>query len=479
MTPARPLLRGGTAFDWAVIIFAGAMVGGAYLDAQTRVATLTGSGTLGPWQEAVAHAGWFLVTALFAITLVWNTSHGAPRQKALPPGYELSLGACLVFGLAVILERYLQAAAGLASGLSALLSPTTVVEIAAGVMIAAGPLRAAARRGETVLGVPALLSAALVLAILAFLLQFANPLVDPLQAGSQRPSGSLWWVSQDLGMTGLVLQPALITGVVLVLVRQFQLRLGSATLLCLIYGTLSISIKHHYALLAVPIATGLAADLVAWRLKPDLSKIFAVRVLATVIPAVFTSAFFAVLALTDPTWWSFHAWAGSILAAAGVGWLISQVMVGPRRGPSRLEEPASIGAERWPTHVPELRTADVKAVLERLNEPDQLSRSPLLQMRALRGVDGERVAELRGLVYDVVREIANSSSPRDAEAGKLLLDYYVKRVGSHDVIAERLHLTRPTFYRRLQRGLLLVAERLDELGEFAGSLEPSTRRETA
>lgn len=470
MTPARPSLRGGTTFDWAVVGLSAAMVAGAYLDAQSRVATLSGSGTLGPWQEGVAHAGWFAVTALFAVTLAWNASHGAPWQRALPPGYELSLGACLLLGLAVILDGYVQAAVGIATGLSALLSPPRVVEISAGVLIAAGPLRAAARRGETVLSVPALLSAALILAVLAFVLQFANPLVDPWAASSRRPPGSLWWVSQDLGMAGLVLQPTLIIGVLLVLIRQFELPFGSATLLCLVYGALSISIKLHYALLAVPVATGFAADLLIWRLKPGVARVFELRVISAVTPAVFTAVYFAVLALTDPTWWSFHAWAGSILAAAGAGWLMSQVMVGPRRGPSRLEVPLSAGGERWPVHEPELSTADVKAALEHLNEPEQLSRSPLLQMRALGASDGERVAELRGLIYDVVREIATSSSPRDAEAGKLLLDYYVKRVGSHDVIAERLHLTRPTFYRRLQRGLVLVVERLDELAEFAGTV---------
>jgi hypothetical protein len=42
-----------------------------------------------------------------------------------------------------------------------------------------------------------------------------------------------------------------------------------------------------------------------------------------------------------------------------------------------------------------------------------------------------------------------------------------RRVGSHEVIMERLHLSRPTFYRRLQRGFALVAERLDGLSEFA------------
>jgi transcriptional regulator of acetoin/glycerol metabolism len=75
--------------------------------------------------------------------------------------------------------------------------------------------------------------------------------------------------------------------------------------------------------------------------------------------------------------------------------------------------------------------------------------------------------ELHDLLVDVVRELAASKSPRDAEAGQLLAEYYLRRSGSHEVIAERLHLSRPTFYRRLQRGLSLVAERIDELSEFA------------
>ena len=79
-------------------------------------------------------------------------------------------------------------------------------------------------------------------------------------------------------------------------------------------------------------------------------------------------------------------------------------------------------------------------------------------------------AALRAVLVDVISELAASSQPRDAEAGRLLLDYYVKKVGSHEVIMERLHLSRPTFYRRLQRGFQLVAERIDEMSEFAGSV---------
>jgi hypothetical protein len=71
--------------------------------------------------------------------------------------------------------------------------------------------------------------------------------------------------------------------------------------------------------------------------------------------------------------------------------------------------------------------------------------------------------ELRELLVDVIGELATSTSPRDAESGHLLLDYYVKRVGSHEVIMERLHLSRPTYYRRLHHGFELVASRLDRL----------------
>ena len=52
----------------------------------------------------------------------------------------------------------------------------------------------------------------------------------------------------------------------------------------------------------------------------------------------------------------------------------------------------------------------------------------------------------------------------------MLQDYYVKRVGSHEVVMERLYLSRPTYYRRLHHGFQLVAQRLDAL-----SLTPAPR----
>jgi hypothetical protein len=59
-----------------------------------------------------------------------------------------------------------------------------------------------------------------------------------------------------------------------------------------------------------------------------------------------------------------------------------------------------------------------------------------------------------------------STVHRDAQAGHLLVEYYVKRSGTHEQIAERLHLSKPTYYHRLQRGCELVAERLEKLASF-------------
>ena len=104
----------------------------------------------------------------------------------------------------------------------------------------------------------------------------------------------------------------------------------------------------------------------------------------------------------------------------------------------------------------------VRSALDDMGTPEALARNPLARLPGVsRG--GSAAVELRDVLVDVVGELASSSAPRDAESGRLLLDYYVKRVGSHDVVMERLHMSRPTYYRRLHHGYELIASRLDEL----------------
>jgi len=107
-------------------------------------------------------------------------------------------------------------------------------------------------------------------------------------------------------------------------------------------------------------------------------------------------------------------------------------------------------------------SAQVQAALEALAAGNGLDGSPLLALERLAGAGPQRLGEL---VETAVAEVAASPAYREAEAGRVLRDYYLKCVGSHAVVAERLHLSRPTFYRRLHNGLELVAERLGPLGD--------------
>jgi hypothetical protein len=133
------------------------------------------------------------------------------------------------------------------------------------------------------------------------------------------------------------------------------------------------------------------------------------------------------------------------------GWLLGTIR------PSRSGR--AVAAHMQRTH--DIQRADgdaievVKFALVNLSDPEALSASPLASQ-------GKRdVSELQSLLHAAVDEIAKSPNSRDCESGRLLLDYYIKRVGSHGVVMERLYMSRPTFYRRLNRGLWLVARRMD------------------
>jgi hypothetical protein len=241
-----------------------------------------------------------------------------------------------------------------------------------------------------------------------------------------------------------------------------------------INGALVTITKVQFYLLPVAIVAGVAGDVwLAWSARrpgrPSAS-------LCAVVGGAFATAYMVEMAVQS-TVWSVSLWSGAILAATMLCWLMGRLlraglpaaMVGPLVPP--VPVPIEIRNEiRW-TRDPAsmVRPQLVRAALDDLGTPEALGRSPLGQLPGVsRG--SSTATELRALLVDVISELAASPQPRDSEAGRLLLDYYVKKVGSHEVIMERLHLSRPTFYRRLQRGFALVADRLDEMSEFAGSV---------
>jgi hypothetical protein len=414
---------------------------------------------------------WFLVTGFLFFLFGRGVSQGRQWNRALPDGYTGSLAAAIVFGAALITDPFWPGAASTnALGLDLLFTPPNIVKIAAAAVMVSGPLRSAARRGERTATFGTLVSAGLLLSVFTFATQFVHPLIDPWSSSdsSQVPATVTLWIAQNLGVSALLVQAAILAGTGLLLNSTFKLRPGSLTLVFTINGILVTMTKTHFYFLPVAIATGLAGDAwLAWSARradrPSAS-------LCAVIAGAFTASYMIELEVLG-TNWNWSLWAGVILAATMLSWMIGTLLRAGLPGSAVTAPPALLTAVpievRW-TRDPEstIRPQLVRAALDDLGTPEALGRSPLGQLPGIsRG--GSAAADLRSVLVDVIGELAASTAPRDAEAGKLLLDYYVKRVGSHDVIMERLHLSRPTFYRRLQRGFTLVAERLDEMSEFA------------
>ena len=439
---------------------------GGYIVAWDQVKP--GSIHIFPSDQIVLDAAWLLLTAFLAALFLLNLRQGRPPNHGLPPGHGATLIACGVFGVAALVETYWQAIFGFGNGTEALLSPPHLVMATAGAVVVSGPPRAAAARGEEWASPATLVSAALLLSALSFVTQFAHPLIDLWAANRARRSAvAPEWMMQNLGAASVLIQATLSVAVTLLLVRGFRLRPGSLALVLGLAAVPVLLLKQTWYLLPAPILAGAAGDIALFTARRRGAA--AGAPVGAAIAATFTGVYFADLSLTGGLAWSFQLQAGIVLAAGLLGWLLGRLTL--PASPQAVEQvtpESQMGWTRDPQSI--VRAQLVKAALETLDNPAELGSSPLAQLPGVSGAPGGAAAGLRAALIEVVGEVASSRSPRDAEAGHLLLDYYVKQVGSHEVVMERLHLSRPTFYRRLQRGLDLVAEGLDDLTGFAAAV---------
>ena len=418
--------------DIAVVVLSAGLVGGAYLDA--RAQNYPGRLALGPGDEAVVDAAWLLLTGLLAVILVVNLRRGRPLAQALPGGHLATLAAAAVFGFASVVDVYWQAAFGSGHGAEALLSPPHLVQIVAGAVMVSGPLRAATARGETFATPGTLASAALLLAALEFVTQFAHPLVDLDAANPSRRLGSApSWMYENLGTAALLIQVTLAAYVALLLLRRFQVRPGSLTLVVGLGSLPPLLLNNTWPLWPVAFIAGAVGDaaLIVARRRGAAAG----SPVGAALGTSYAAAYLGALQLTGGLSWPFALVAGAVCLTGLLGWLLGRLTLPASPVAAAQVTPASEAG--WAPDAAEAAAQrQVKAALESLAEVDGQYRE-----RLLAGITA----------------MAASDNPRTSESGRLLLDYYVKRVGSHEVVMERLHLSRPTFYRRLQQGLELLA----------------------
>jgi len=323
---SRPAAAG---FEWTFIVVTTWLLGGAYLDAWAH-RHFAFETFFTPW-HAVLYSGMFAVLVFLAASALRNQARGEPITSALPDGYGLSLVGCVTFGISGSIDMLWHLRFGIERSLAALISPPHLLLMASLALIAAGPLRAAWRRPVSRAPWTAIISASMLLSMFTFFNQFDEPLVNPWP-GFQA-STDLGPYLQQLGILGIMVQSALLTGVVLYLLRRFTLPFGSIAVLAGLNGVLLGVLEQQFALIPVAIIGGLLADLLLAWLRPGPGRLGALRMASFVGPVAVSALYLLIISVTVGMQWPVTLWLGSIVVCGAIGLLLSYLVFPPRTGP--------------------------------------------------------------------------------------------------------------------------------------------------
>lgn len=132
------------------------------------------------------------------------------------------------------------------------------------------------------------------------------------------------YVREALGVSALLIQAALISGFILLILRHGGLPFGSITFVVGASGALMTVISDNYWYIVVAVLAGIVGDVVAVLSKPSSERPSSVRTLAFLLPAFWYASY--LLALTvwgDGIGWSVHMALGAPLLAGAAGLLLS------------------------------------------------------------------------------------------------------------------------------------------------------------
>lgn len=285
-----------------------------------------------PW-HAVFYSGYF-ATALSLLLIVWlgRRKYGGTFMANIPVGFGHGLVGAGVFILGGIGDLVWHEIFGIEADIEALLSPTHLVLAVSMMLMVSTGLRVWFRTIPP-LGVPRffsqlpmLFSAAFTISVIWFLTQFSHFITS--RASGLAPGDGIIDMSQNIAITGYLLHIAIITGVILLLTRRSRIAFGGITIIFTLSMLAMALMRDGQPLILAGVIAGIAADILARRLHPFDAHRKQVRVFGFMIPALFFTAYFVTLSLTDGIWWSVHLWTGSIVMS-GLAGLLTTFLVLP------------------------------------------------------------------------------------------------------------------------------------------------------
>jgi hypothetical protein len=311
-------------------ILAAYFVGGLYLDGWAHTHGKVDQSFFTPWHAAL-YSGQLLMVIILVGVLVRNVWRGATLREALPRGYNLSLVGVLLWFIGGPGDLIWHTLFGIEESVEALYSPTHLL-LALGLTLAvSGPLRAAYHRSvdemrRPIDQLPMILSLTFTLSVVTFFIMIAHPISNLWGTGWSDYS------DEARGVAGIMLDAALLTGAVLLIVRQWKLAPGALTIVFTINAILMgflFAGPHPTTFVIARALAGVIADLLRWWLKPAVTRPTALRAFATLVPMVIFALYFLAAQLSVTISWTIHLWAGSIVIAGAIGFLLSLLVAPP------------------------------------------------------------------------------------------------------------------------------------------------------
>lgn len=324
----------GVGFTWLMALIGLYTSAGAYLDGWAHSTGKTDTSFFTPW-HAVLYSGLLLGGLILGTTIFRNLSQGYSMRFALPSAYRVSLLGVGVFAIGGMGDLVWHTLLGIEKGFEALYSPSHIV-LGIGIsLLALGPLNDAWQRSNLTMRtlgeqLPMILSLTALYSVLTFFTQDIHWIYG-FAGNAHRPSSSNFYTTQMVGFSAVLLQTAIMLGVVLLAIRRWRLAPGALTFMLYLnaVGMVFQDDDYRFDLLLAAVVAAVIIDIIYGVLRPSADRPGAFRLFAVAMPAVFFLIHFGVLLATQGLWWSVHLWTGAVSLAAITGWLMSYAFLPP------------------------------------------------------------------------------------------------------------------------------------------------------
>jgi WD40 repeat protein len=150
------------------------------------------------------------------------------------------------------------------------------------------------------------------------------------------------WATTSIGLAAVLMQAALLMGMVLPLARRFALPFGALTLIIGLNSLMMAVLSDRYLLALAAVGAGLLADSLAAWLRPHTASRGRFYAFAFSVPVAAYGLYFAALALTDGIAWTMHLWLGVIVCSGFMGLFVALVVLAAEGNGDTAEERSAL-----------------------------------------------------------------------------------------------------------------------------------------